>query len=209
MASEQSDPPAQAAELRADAQAATAVSPALVAELYVDLKRIAHHERYRVGSPATLQTTALVHEAYLKLHAKRAWNDRRHFMRVAAAAMRQVLVDAARARLTAKRGDGVHPSQIDDEQVGAMDAVSDETVIDVGDALRKLEMFSPRLAQVVECRFFAGYTEHETAEALELTSRTVVRDWIKARAWLHRELNPEAAIASLQPPGAVGGSPTQ
>ncbi len=170
-----------------------ATSSVFVAELYKDLKRLAHRERYRVGFPATLQTTALVHEAYLKLRRGGLWNDRMHFMRAAATAMRQVLVDAARARLAAKRGDGVHPASLDDDQVGDVAIASDETVVDVGDALRKLEALNPRLAHVVECRFFAGYSEEETAEALEVTARTVERDWVKAKAWLHRELHGSGA----------------
>ena len=167
-----------------------ATSSTLVTHLYSDLKRLAHRERMRVGAPPTLQTTALIHEAYLKLHRGGVWNDRLHFLRAAAAAMRQVIVDAARARLTLKRGEGVQALELDDERVGAVSQMSDDTVVNIDDALQKLGQLNPRLAQVVECRFFAGYTEEETAQALEVTSRTVERDWVKAKAWLYGELNP-------------------
>ncbi len=169
---------------------APANSSKLVTELYSDLKRLAHRERVRVGSPPTLQTTALIHEAYLKLHRGGVWNDRMHFMRAAATAMRQVLVDAARARLTLKRGEGVHPLELEDEHIGNLAQMSDDIIVNIDDALQKLGDLSPRLAQVVECRFFAGYTEAETAQALEVTSRTIERDWVKAKAWLYQELRP-------------------
>jgi RNA polymerase sigma factor (TIGR02999 family) len=177
-------------------QAAAADGPAtsssLVTSLYNDLRRMARRERSRSGSPPTLQTTALIHEAYLKLQRSGSvWNDRHHFMRAAAAAMRQVLVDAARARLSLKRGAGERPLELEEGQAGDVQQMPDAIVVNLGDALERLALLNPRLAQVVECRFFAGYTEEETAQALEVTSRTVERDWVKARAWLYRELNPE------------------
>lgn len=177
-------------QLGAGAADGPATSSTLVTALYNDLRRMARRERSRVGSPATLQTTALIHEAYIKLHRSGSvWNDRHHFMRAAAAAMRQVLVDAARARLSLKRGEGDRPLSLDEELVGEVQQMPDQVVVNLGDALEKLGSLNPRLAQVVECRFFAGYTEAETAEALEVTSRTVERDWVKAKAWLYRELN--------------------
>jgi RNA polymerase sigma factor (TIGR02999 family) len=134
-----------------------------------------------------LQTTALIHEAYLKLQATPAWNDRQHFMRAAAMAMRQVLVDDVRARLTQRRGEGAaHVPLEEAEHVVAQD--SDERVLAVDDALKRLVALNPRLSQVVECRYFAGYTETETADVLGVSVPTVQRDWAKARAWLHREL---------------------
>jgi RNA polymerase sigma factor (TIGR02999 family) len=163
-------------------------APPFSAELYQDLKRLAHRERNRGGAPTTLQTTALIHEAYLKLSRSSGWNDRQHFMRAAAAAMRQVLVDAARARLRQKRGSGDVPLPLDEELAQSAPDSPDEIVVHLGDALKELGELNPRLAQVVECRFFAGYSEEETAEALEVTSRTVERDWVKAKAWLYREL---------------------
>ncbi len=160
----------------------------LVDSLYGELRSIARIERRRSGAPATLQTTALIHEAYLKLQRGGSWQDRRHFMRAAAQAMRQVLVDAARARLSMKRGEGVAEVPLDG--VDAIDENSDESLVHLGDAMEKLRRLDERLAQVVECRFFAGYDEEQTAQALCVTSRTVRRDWVKAKAWLYSELNP-------------------
>ncbi|MDE2347091.1 MAG: sigma-70 family RNA polymerase sigma factor [Gammaproteobacteria bacterium] len=158
----------------------------LLPMLYDDLRRIARRERYRVSAGATLQTTALIHEAYLKLHGPQSFNDREHFLRASALAMRHVLVNHARDRLAKKRGGGKAnvPLELAPEVAGA----SDEDIVEINDALRRLAQLNPRLAQVVECRFFGGYDEAETATALGLTDRTVRRDWVKARAWLRREL---------------------
>lgn len=153
---------------------------------YDDLKRLAHRERTRVGAGMTLQTTALVNEAYLKLRGTRSWNTDVHFLRAAALAMRHALVNHAVARLAGKRGDGVIPLPI----TAALDVASedDATVLALNEALGRLARDSLRLAQVVECRYFAGYDEAETARALDISERTVRRDWTLARAWLHREL---------------------
>jgi len=164
-------------------------SDSLVELLYTDLRRIARAERRRASSPATLQTTALIHEAYLKLRGSGTWANRQHFMRAAAQAMRQVLVDAARARLRDKRGGGIATLPLDD--IDAASDTPDELVLQIDDALDKLGELDERLAQVVECRFFAGYDEEETAQALDVTSRTVRRDWVKAKAWLYSKLNLE------------------
>lgn len=159
---------------------------ALVELFYGDLRRIARRERFRVGAGATLCTTALVSEAWLKLQRAPVWHNEQHFLATAALAMRQVLVGDAAMRCTAKRNDGQSPLSLD-EGLDAPDA-ADEQILLVNDALERLAQLSPRLAQVVECRFFAGYSEIETARALGITDRTVRRDWIKARAWLFREL---------------------
>jgi len=174
-------------EPEAGAAPATPAS-ALVAELYRDLKRLAHRERSRVGSPLTLQTTALIHEAYLKLDRGGNWSGRGQFMCAAAAAMRHALVDAARARLSQKRGGGQAFVPLDDELMESAALTRDDVIVDVDEALERLAALNPRLAQVVECRFFCGYTDTETAAALEVTVRTVGRDWAKAKAWLSREL---------------------
>jgi RNA polymerase sigma-70 factor (ECF subfamily) len=153
--------------------------------LYDDLRRLARHQLAREHGSRTIQPTALVHEAYLKLagSAPRAQN-RAHMLAIAAHAMRQVLVDHARERRAAKRGpdwvsttltDGVSTTHLDPESLLALD-----------DALDRLD---PRQRQVVECRFFAGLDDAEIAEALGVTTRTVRRDWVKARAWLNRWLN--------------------
>jgi RNA polymerase sigma factor (TIGR02999 family) len=159
--------------------------------LYADVKRLARHERRRVRAGETLQTTALIHEAYLKLIRSPDFNDRVHFLRSAALAMRHILVNHARDRVAVKRGGGVVPASLED----GMDVPEDEdmSLIGVHEALEKLAEFDQRLAQVVECRFFAGYTEEDTAAALGLTERTVRRDWVKARAWLRVALAQESS----------------
>jgi RNA polymerase sigma factor (TIGR02999 family) len=162
------------------------MAAALIPLMYQDLRRIARRERLRVRAGATLQTTALIHEAYLKLERLGSFNNDDHFLRACALAMRHILVNHARDRMAGKRGGGAPNISLDDapEISGAPDAV----ILLINDALLELAVLSPRLAQVVECRFFAGYDDAETARALGLTDRTVRRDWIKARAWLRREL---------------------
>lgn len=154
---------------------------------YADLKRLARRERSRLGGGVTLHTTALVHEAYLKLRDTRSWNDDAHFLRAAALAMRHALVNHAEARRAAKRGGGAfHLSLEDAFELGAEG--HDESLLALDEALERLGRQSARLARVVECRFFAGFDERETARALEISERTVRRDWALARAWLYREL---------------------
>lgn len=154
---------------------------------YADLKRLARRERTRVAAGGTLHTTALVHEAYLKLRGTRSWNDETHFLRAAALAMRHALVNHAEARRAAKRGGGIAHLPLD----AALDAgaADDETLLALDEALKRLARQSARLARVVECRFFAGFDERETAQALGPSERTVRRDWTLARAWLYRELS--------------------
>ncbi len=160
--------------------------------LYEDLRRMAHRERYRVGAGMTLQTTALIHDAYLKLHAAAGFNNREHFLRASALAMRHVLINYARDRVAQKRGGGAVELSLD--QAPEVAGPGSEVLLEVNEALKRLAELNPRLAQVVECRFFAGYGEEETALALGLTDRTVRRDWVKARAWLRRELGTGAAV---------------
>ena len=163
-------------------------SSELVEALYAELRHVARRERWQMGATPTLQTTALINETYLKLHRSNCWNDRQHFLRAAAIAMRQVLVDAARERMAMKRGGGIKADTL--SAADRVAAASDDEVIQVDTALQRLGTFDPRLAQIVECRFFAGYSEPETAAALQISERTVRRDWIKAKAWLYTELNP-------------------
>jgi RNA polymerase sigma factor (TIGR02999 family) len=162
---------------------------------YDEVRRIASRQRRTVLAGQTLQTTALIHEAYLKLRVAGDFNDHAHFLRSAALAMRHVLISYARYRTAAKRGGGGAIVPLNEE--GVLEAVefalevdvsADGGLLDVNEALGRLAALSPRLAQIVECRFFAGYSDRETAEALGLTDRTVRRDWVKARAWLRREL---------------------
>jgi RNA polymerase sigma factor (TIGR02999 family) len=170
----------------------TRMAEELMPMFYNDVKRVARLERRRVGAGNMLQTTALIHEAYLKLLRSPSFNDRAHFLRASALAMRHVLINHARESLAEKRGGGVGI-----ESLTASHGIGfehDQSLIEVHDALNRLELLDPRLAQVVECRFFAGLSEEDTAIALGVSDRTVRRDWIKARAWLRRELaNGEAA----------------
>lgn len=154
--------------------------------VYEELRRIARRERVRLFGADTLATTALVNEAYAKLAANQRFESRGQFLRIAAVAMRRILIDRIRAHFADKRGGGVRAVALED----ADDIVVEnpEHVMEVNDALERLAAFSPRLAQVVECRFFAGYDEAQTAEALGTSARTVQRDWATARSWLAKEL---------------------
>ena len=160
----------------------------LVPLVYEDLRRMAHRQLDREGGGHTLQTTGLLHEAYLKLAGSGAANaaNRAHFLAIAARAMRQVLVDYARRRKAAKRGGGIIYATLGDaaEPVDA----SVEDLLALNDALEQLE---PRQRQVIECRFFGGMEEADIAAALGVSERTVRRDWVKARAWLQRALSGE------------------
>jgi RNA polymerase sigma-70 factor, ECF subfamily len=158
--------------------------------VYEDLRRVARRQLDREGGGHTLQTTALVHEAYLKLAGSGSVSatSRAHFLAIAARAMRQVLVDYARRRKAAKRGGGVISVTLGD-QPQPSDA-SAEDLLALDEALQQLE---PRQRQVIECRFFGGMEEKDIAEALGVSERTVRRDWVKARAWLYQALYPDGA----------------
>lgn len=160
----------------------------LFPQLYAELREIADRLLRGEMTGHTLQPTALVHEAWFKLAGPRAPRpvDRTHFLALAARAMRQVLVDHARRRRALKRGGDAVDLSIADDRLGFSIPLDD--LLSVDDALTRLGEQSPRLARVVELRFFAGLSEEETARALEVTTRTVQRDWAKARAWLHAEL---------------------
>ena len=155
---------------------------------YDELRRIAHRELRRRPNE-TLRTTALVHEAYLKLADADgvAWRDRPHFLAIASVAMRHILIDQARERCAAKRG-GAHGARVTLDEEGIAVEQQAEGLIALDEALTRLAATDPRLAQVVECRFFGGLSEEETADALGITSRTVRRDWVKARGLLLRAL---------------------
>ena len=161
----------------------------LVRLLYPELRAIAHRRLAAGGAHGgTLSTTALVHEAYLKLvdQTQAEWRDRGHFLAVASLAMRHVLVDRAKARATVKRGGERRRISLDEEAIGADD--QPEALLQLNEAIERLAELEPRLARVVECRFFGGLTEEEVAGALGLTVRTVQRDWAKARMLLRRDL---------------------
>lgn len=157
--------------------------------VYAHLHNIAHHQLSIRGGGATLSTTGLVHEAYLKLvqQSRIAWSDRAHFFALASVAMRHVLVDRARAKLTQKREGGVIRITLDNDQIAEQS--QPEVLLEINDALDRLAAVEPRLARIVECRFFAGLSEEETAIALGINARTVQRDWAKARMLLRRALS--------------------
>jgi len=167
----------------------------LVPLVYDELRRMAHRHLRRGPRGATLDTTGLVHEAYLKLAGSPGLrlNDRGHLMAVTARAMRQVIVSRARARLARKRGGGDRIVTLDEEKAGT--APAPEWLLDLDRALDRLRDRDEQLAQVFECRFFAGLGEEETAEALGIPLRTAQRAWLRARAWLRSELagRPDAA----------------
>lgn len=156
--------------------------------VYQDLHRVAHRALMGGRPGDTLNTTALVHEAYLKLHGASAFQpqDRRHFFAVAARAMRQIVVDHARSRAAQKRGGAYQRVDLDAATIASDD--SGLAVLALEDALRKLAVLDDRLARVVELRFFGGLSVEETAEVLEVDPRTVKRDWRKARAVLYLTL---------------------
>ena len=159
--------------------------------VYDELRRMAHWQLARERQQRTLNTTGLVHEAYLKLvdSTRVPGKSRAYFFAAAARAMRQVLVEAARRRGRLKRGEGEIPLNLEDFQVAVDDFAAE--LRDLDEALERLTTLFPRQARVVECRFFGGLSVEETAETLELAPRTVKRDWALARAWLYRELRVE------------------
>jgi RNA polymerase sigma factor (TIGR02999 family) len=159
----------------------------LVPVVYGELRRMARRFIAGEAQPLTLDTTALVHEAYLKLVGDQNLpaRGRAVFFGAAARAMRQVLVDSARRRASLRRG-GRRPLALTGLDPAAPEQGTD--VLDVDRALERLAVQYPRQAQVVECRFFGGLSVEETAQALDLSSRTVKRDWSLAQAWLYREL---------------------
>jgi len=177
--------------------------------VYEELHALARAQRARWEGDYTLNTTALVHEAYLKLFRSRStaadpgagsgpgWNDRSHFLAVAARAMRQILVNYARRGKAAKRGGGARPVTLDESMLLTPEAAEEMLALD--EALERLEALSPRQAKAVECRFFAGLTHEDTAEALGTSVATVKRDLNLANAWLFRELAQEAAQAPPEP----------
>lgn len=160
----------------------------LVPLVYEDLHRVARMQLARLRPGDSLNATGLVHDAYMRLvdQSRATFQDRGHFFAVCAIAMRQIVVDHARRRGRQKRGgDQVH---VPIEEAAIPAAADADRVLAINDALDKLAAHDPRLARVVECRFFAGLSEQETAEALGVSLRTAQREWFKARAWLRAEL---------------------
>jgi RNA polymerase sigma factor (TIGR02999 family) len=155
--------------------------------IYNELRRVAHQYLHRERVDHTLQTTALVHEAYLKLIDQRSvnWQNRAHFFAVAAQAMRRILIDNARRRTAGKRGKG---EKIPLEDVAIVSKDRDESLVELDEALRVLEEIDPQQGKIIELRYFGGLTIEETAEALSLSPATVKREWAMARAWLYSAL---------------------
>jgi len=163
---------------------------ALLPLLYDDLHELAHRQRRRQHGPETMNTTSLLHEAYLKLvRADGSFEDRTHFFRAAAQAMRQILVDYARRRQAEKRGGGQAAATYDDAEFAVVRR--SEELIALDDALNRLSAMSPRQSEIVNMRYFAGFTIPETAELMGLSPATVWRDWAAAQAWLQQELSGE------------------
>lgn len=165
--------------------------------VYDELRTLAHQKRIRWQGDYTLNTTAIVHEAYLKL-ADRPEIDlqsRAHFFAVSARAMRQILINYAELRQAKKRGGDIKKISLDEEQGlanGVIDLTEEQTdrLVSLEQALKKLEVQNKRLVRIVECKFFGGMTNEETAEALEISKATVKRGWLTARSWLFREIAP-------------------
>lgn len=168
--------------------------------VYDELRALARAQRGRWQGDDTLNTTALIHEAYLRLvdQTSPEWRDRGHFLAVASRAMRHVLIDYARGRQAHKRGGGRQRLSLEDVEAaltveqGPAEAL-DEALLVVEESLKRLERHSERQCRIVECRVFGGLTIHETAEALGVAPVTVKRGWTAAQAWLYRDLRQSLA----------------
>ena len=176
----------------------SAVEAQIVAAVYDELHRIARRYANTEHAGHSLQATALVNEAYLRLVTRRStWKNRAQFFGVAATAMRRILIDYARRDRAGKRGDGLPHVALDDSGVdrvagGGLSPQQLTNVIAVDDALTKLAEVDPRQSRIVELRFFAGMTSREIAEALEISERTVDREWAIAQAWLYGHMRPRS-----------------
>jgi RNA polymerase sigma factor (TIGR02999 family) len=156
-----------------------------------ELRRLAHHYLTQERSGHTLQTTALINEAWLRLidWKQVSWQNRAHFFGVSARLMRYILVGFARARNQQKRGGGVQ--QVSLEEAVAVSADRSDDLVALDDALQTLAKYDPRKCQIVELRFFAGLSVEEAAEVMKLSPITIIREWNKAKAWLYQELSEE------------------
>jgi RNA polymerase sigma factor (TIGR02999 family) len=169
-----------------------AAAEPLISAVYAELKRLARYQLARERGH-TLQPTALVHEAYMKLVDQRSvdWQNRAHFFAIAAQLMRRIVLRRARRRATAKRGGGIADLNIDDALIPAAERPLDLIALD--DALTRLAAMDARQSQVVELRYFGGLNVEETAAVLGLSAGTVKREWRSAKAWLHKELTGSSA----------------
>lgn len=157
--------------------------------IYDELHRLAKSQRKKYASAETLNTTALVHEAYIKLvdHSHQNWETRSHFFAVAAKAMRCILVDHAKMHMAEKRGGNQKPIPFTEHLIGGKEQASE--ILNLDEALSKLETIAERQSRVIELRFFCGFSIEETAKILNLSPATVKRDWNLARSWLYKEIN--------------------
>ena len=162
---------------------------ALVPLIYKELRNLAHNFLYRERPGHTLQTTALVHEAYLKLIDQNdaRWQNRAHFFAIAAQAMRRILIDSARKHAAAKRGGPQEELSLD--EVADIALEPDSNLLKLDEALNELAKIDPRQSRIVELRYFGGLTIEETAEVISVSPATVKREWMMARAWLHQEIS--------------------
>lgn len=178
-----------------DAQAPERLMPLV----YDELRRLARSFLFREREGHTLQPTALVHEAYVRLvdQTRVNWQNRAHFYGIASSMMRRVLIDHARGHATEKRGGGTIRLSIDDVQVPLEERAASFVALD--EALERLAQFDERKCKIVEMRFFGGLSDEEIAEVLGVSTRTVLRDWKTVRLWLYREL-------SQEPPAVAGGN---
>jgi RNA polymerase sigma factor (TIGR02999 family) len=186
-----SDPQGDATRLltaimQGDPQAAEALLPLV----YDELRRLAAWRLAQERPGQTLQATALVHEAYLRLvgQADSRWDGRRHFFAAAAEAMRRILIDNARRKQAVRHGGGLQRTAFEPEQLPIAGGVPEEELLAVDEALEALAAHDARKAELVKLRYFVGFTLEETAAALDLSVRTAKRDWAYARAWLFREI---------------------
>jgi RNA polymerase sigma factor (TIGR02999 family) len=170
--------------------------------VYEELRRVAGHQRRRWDGDDSLNTTALVHEAYLRLAgaSSMAWENQPHFLAVASRAMRQILIDNAKRRRAAKRGGGLRRIPFEEIEAalegGDVADAGADALVALDEALRRLEEHDVRQGRIVECRFFGGMAIEETATALGISAATVKRGWAMAQAWLYRELSRHPEVAT-------------
>jgi len=162
----------------------------LLPMVYDELRRLAAHKLALLPPGQTLQPTALVHEAYLRLlgNDNKRWENRRHFFSAAAEAMRHILIDRARRRLRIRHGENPEQVPLDGVEIAA--PATEEIVLKIDDALEQLKRISPEQAEIVNLRFFAGFSEPEIAEILDMSERSVQREWSYAKAWLFDRIGP-------------------
>ena len=169
-------------------QGDAAASDRLMSLVYGQLRKMARQFMARQQPGQSFQATALIHEVYLRLVGQpdKNWRNRSHFFAVSAQAMRHILVDHARAQRAAKRGGGARDLSLEEAALVSVDRAAELIALD--DALSELKALHPRQSRVVECRYFGGFTVEETADALQVSPETIMRDWKMAKAWLHRAL---------------------